>query len=92
MGKDNIPESSWQDLRIRFHTLVESILTTDLTQFGNKSDDIIYRGMDLALLVFCILRDGSFRPDISAGSLEIARQRYGLRTVIVHTGRLCGEE
>lgn len=92
MGKDTIPESSWHDLRIRFHTLAESILTMDLTQFGNKSDDIIYGGMDLALLTFCILRDGSFRPDISAGSLEIARQRYGLRTVIVHTGRLCGEE
>lgn len=80
-----------EEFQQSFHKLAEAILVTKLSDY-KKSDEAIFGAFDVALISFCLRPDGTFRPDITAGSLEIPRQRYGLRTVLVHLGRLDGRE
>lgn len=80
-----------EEFQQSFHKLAEAILVTKLSDY-KKSDEAIFGAVDVALISFCLRPDGTFRPDITSGSLEIPRQRYGLRTVLVHLGRLDGRE
>lgn len=89
-GKGNVIAARAQ-LEIQFHQLAEVILTKDLAaESGKRADSRIFGAMDVALLSVCLLPSGEFKQDLMVGSTEIARQLYGLRTVLCHVARLDG--